>query len=74
MCKLYFYSTETQTDTFSMNSVSVAKQCNLLNATPLKHLSDLSVSLDDSFVTVTESEETNLDTSLCNSQEHCTTE
>ena len=57
-----------------MNSVSVATQCNLLNASPLKHLSNPSVSLDDSFVTETEPEETDLDTSLCYSQEECTTE
>ena len=74
MCKQCYYSIETQTDTFSMNSVSVATQCNLLNAPPLKHLSNPSVSLDDSFVTETEPEETDLNTSLCYSQEECTTE
>ena len=57
-----------------MNSVSVVTQCNLLNAPPLKHISNPTVSLDDSFVTETEPEETDLDTSLCYSQEECTTE
>ena len=57
-----------------MNSIFVATQCNLLNAPPLKHLSDSSVSLDNSFVTETEPEETSVDTSLCYSQEQCTTE
>ena len=47
-----------------MNSVSVATQCNLLNAPPLKHLSNPSVSLDDSFVIETEPEVTDLDTLL----------
>ena len=57
-----------------MNSVSVTTQCNLLNAPPLKHLTDPIVSLDDSFVTETEPEETDLDSSLCYSQEECTIE
>ena len=57
-----------------MNSVSVATLCNLLNNSPLKHLSETNASLHDSFVTETKPEETDLDTSLCYSQEECTTE
>ena len=47
---------------------SVATQCNLLDAPPLK-LQKLSVPLDDSFASKTEQEETDLDTSFCCSQQ-----
>ena len=64
-----------QTDvTFSLDTSSVAIQCNLLNAPPLEKFSNQSTSLDDSFITETKPEETDLDTSLCFSQEECTTE
>ena len=57
-----------------MNIISLATQCKLLNIPLLKQLSDPSALLDDSFITETEPEETDLDTSLCYSQEECTTE
>ena len=66
----------TQTEiSFCLTQSSVATQCNLLNAPPLKKFSDESASLDDSFITDIEpAEETDLDTSLHFSQEECTTE
>ena len=65
----------TQTEVaFCLDQSSVATQCNLLNAPPLKKLSDQSASLDESFITETEPEENDLDTSIHLSQEECTTE
>ena len=65
----------TQTEVaFCLNQCSVATQCNLLNAPPLKKLSDQSASLDESFITEAEPEENDLDTSMHFSQEECTTE
>jgi len=53
---------------------SVATQCNLLNAPPLEKFPQATASLDDSFATETEPEETDLDTSFCLKQEDYTTE
>ena len=53
--------------------VSVAVQCNLLGAEPLKLLKT-KPSFDDLFTTKTEQEETDLDKSYCVSQEESATE
>ena len=65
---------ETQTDMITHEQNSVAMQCNLLNAPPLGLFPLTSVSLDDSFATETELEETDLDTSFCSKQEDYTSE
>ena len=72
-----FHSTiyiETQTDISHAKQNSVATQCNLLNAPPLEMFPQASASLDDSFATETEPEETDLDTSFCSKQEDYNTE
>ena len=64
------FLTETQT----INTVkSIGTQCDLLDAPPLQRLPQVT-SLDDSFVTETETEETDMDTSFHSNQEDYTTE
>ena len=64
--------------TFPLETSSVAVQCNLLNAPPLKTFSNLSAPLDDSFITESDEpepdEERDLDTSLRLSQDEYSTE
>ena len=62
---------ETQTEISQPIQNSVGIQCDLLNAPPLEKLSS---SLDDSFVTETEPEETDLDASFSSKQEDYATE
>ena len=65
---------ETQTVISHPQQNSVATQCNLLNAPPLEKFLQATASLDGSFATETEPEETDLDTSFCSKQEDYTTE
>ena len=65
--------TQTETNTRCIEQNSVATQCNLLDAPPLELLKP-GFSIDNSFATETESEETDLDASFCLSQEESATE
>jgi len=61
------------TQTNRPQQTSVDTQCNLLDPPPLQRLPQVT-SLDDSFVTESETEETDMDTSFLSNQEDYTTE
>ena len=58
----------------SLETNSIAVQCNLMDAPPLEKFSKPGGSPDDSFITETEPEQADLDISLHLSQEENTTE